>query len=94
MSKNSDKNGNSDDTRCSFCGRTAEQVGQLITSPTEATICHNCVEICSGLYHDDTSADAANSNSIPKLEIQTPKKLHAQLNKYVVGQETAKRLSL
>ena len=44
-----------EEMRCSFCGRGANTtgVGQLISSPTGATICQSCVEICAGLFKDE-----------------------------------------
>ncbi|OGV48582.1 MAG: ATP-dependent protease ATP-binding subunit ClpX [Lentisphaerae bacterium GWF2_52_8] len=81
------------DMRCSFCGRSAnrEGVGQLISSPTGATICQNCVEICAGLYHDEPDKEESTS-SIPSLKIPRPDEIMATLDKYVIGQEHAKKV--
>ena len=32
--------------RCSFCGKTQAEVRQLVVSPTNASICDGCVEVC------------------------------------------------
>ncbi len=52
--------GEGEEMRCSFCGRSANRpgVGQLISSPTGATICQSCVDICSGLFKDETGQAA------------------------------------
>ena len=79
-----------DDTkqlRCSFCGKTQEQVKRLIAGPS-VYICDECVELCSeiieeeleGAYEDDETTD------MPK-----PKEIKAHLDDYVIGQEDAKK---
>jgi len=52
--------GEGEEMRCSFCGRSANRpgVGQLISSPTGATICQSCVDICAGLFKDETGQGA------------------------------------
>ena len=88
----SNSNNNSD---CSFCGRGAESVGPLISSPTGATICHECIEICMGMYKDEFS-DKKNKNiveiNLSKLSIPDPAEIFAGLNNYVIGQEKAKKV--
>ncbi len=79
-----------DDTkqlRCSFCGKTQEQVKRLIAGPN-VYICDECIELCSeiieeeleGAYEDDEAMD------IPK-----PKEIKAHLDEYVIGQDDAKK---
>lgn len=94
--------GGGEDMRCSFCGRSANRpgVGQLISSPTGATICQNCVDICSGLFKDETGAgkDAAGGATapagvqIPRLNVPKPAGIKDVLDKYVIGQEATKRI--
>lgn len=76
---------------CSFCGRNAKKVGQLISSPTNATICKNCVEICMNLYNGDDK-EGEEASPIPKLEIPKPAKIKEELDKYVIGQNQAKKV--
>ena len=41
--------------RCSFCNRTVNEVGRIISGPNPAVtvhICHECVEVCVGILHD------------------------------------------
>ena len=83
-------NNDSDNLTCSFCGRNAKKVGQLVSSPTDATICKNCVEICMNLYTgDDTKED---ESPIPKLNIPKPIEIKEGLDKYVIGQEMSKKV--
>jgi ATP-dependent Clp protease ATP-binding subunit ClpX len=83
--------------RCSFCGRNSDhpEVGQLITSPAGATICRSCVTACQDLYRKDnkavTAASQPEKNPIAKLKVPKPAEIKAELDKYVIGQEKAKK---
>ncbi len=84
-------------TRCSFCGQPAEKVGALISSPSGSTICRNCIEICMGMYKDedkttDKKVAAAAPQVIPPLKIPNPQKTKEELDKYVIGQDHAKKV--
>ena len=73
--------------KCSFCGKTQEQVKRLVAGPG-VYICDECIELCSEIIEeefDDMRADAEVSN-IPK-----PKEIKAILDQYVIGQESAKK---
>ena len=73
--------------RCSFCGKTEAQVKRLIEGPA-AYICNECIELCVDLIQDDfvDSTTEISLDDIPK-----PKDIHAFLNEYIIGQETAKK---
>jgi ATP-dependent Clp protease ATP-binding subunit ClpX len=73
--------------KCSFCGKTQEQVKRLVAGPG-VYICDECIELCSEIIEeefDETKADAE-LNDIPK-----PKEIKAILDQYVIGQEEAKK---
>ncbi len=73
--------------KCSFCGKTQEQVKRLVAGPG-VYICDECIELCSEIIEEEfeeTKADAE-LNDIPK-----PKDIKAILDQYVIGQETAKK---
>lgn len=80
---------------CSFCGREKNKVAMLI-SGIDANICEECV---LQAYHIvDESIGIANLNSKTSrqktfsLELNTPAKLKAHLDQYVIGQDRAKRV--
>ena len=80
-------------TRCSFCGQSAEKVGALISSPSGSTICKNCIEICTGMYkQDEKPAEKKVAQSIPQLKIPKPQRIKEDLDKYVIGQDHAKKV--
>ena len=81
--------------RCSFCGRTENQVMFLIPSPTGACICDDCVEACSELIFEETHPKGAEaiSENLDKLSLETlprPHEIKATLDEYVIGQDKAK----
>ncbi len=73
--------------RCSFCGKTEEQVNRLIEGPN-AYICNECIELCVDLIQDDFLQPAS---EISLEDVPKPKEIHQFLNEYIVGQETAKK---
>ena len=73
--------------RCSFCGKTEDQVKRLIEGPS-AYICIECIELCLGLSHDDLGGSGV---EISMDDIPKPKEIHAFLDEYIVGQEQAKK---
>ena len=73
--------------KCSFCGKSQEQVKRLVAGPG-VYICDECIELCSEIIDEefeDTKIDAE-VNEIPK-----PREIKEILDQYVVGQDTAKR---
>ena len=75
--------------RCSFCGRTENQVNYLIPSQSGVYICDNCVFACSQLIDDYESS--MKEAKVPELsELPRPKDIKATLDEYVIGQDAAK----
>lgn len=73
--------------KCSFCGKTQEQVKRLVAGPG-VYICDECIELCSeiiGEEFEDSSVD------IQMDEIPKPVEIKSTLDQYVIGQEKAKR---
>ena len=73
--------------KCSFCGKSQEQVKRLVAGPG-VYICDECIELCSEIIEEefeDTKIDA-DINEIPK-----PREIREILDQYVIGQDTAKR---
>ena len=85
--------------RCSFCGKTQNEVDKLIAGEG-VYICNECVRLCTDII--DEEDDATQGESLPAatgrseglitLEtLPTPIEIHAELSQYVIGQEDAKK---
>ena len=76
-----------DDTlRCSFCGKSQNEVKKLIAGPT-VYICNECIDICNEIITDDQQAESVSSRPpLPK-----PGEIKAFLDEYVIGQEETKK---
>ncbi|ADK16604.1 MULTISPECIES: ATP-dependent Clp protease ATP-binding subunit ClpX [Clostridium] len=82
MAKNDDKK----QLKCSFCGKTQDQVRRLIAGPG-VYICDECIELCSEIISDEFEEDVQiDMTSIPK-----PVEIKNYLDQYVIGQEDAKK---
>ncbi len=80
-----------DDTlRCSFCGKSQNEVKKLIAGPT-VYICNECIDICNEIISDDQQAESVASRPpLPK-----PGEIKNFLDEYVIGQDdTKKRLAV
>ncbi len=73
--------------RCSFCGKTEDQVKRLIEGPN-VYICNECVDLCVELFQEDF---IPSESELVLDEIPKPKEIHEFLNEYIIGQETAKK---
>ncbi|MFQ5912280.1 MAG: ATP-dependent Clp protease ATP-binding subunit ClpX [Nitrospinota bacterium] len=82
------KKGDADQNlKCSFCGKSQEEVKRLIAGPT-VYICDECIDLCNDIIVEDwTQEKAQQMRHLPK-----PKEIKATLDDYVVGQQTAKRV--
>jgi ATP-dependent Clp protease ATP-binding subunit ClpX len=84
----------SDDLRCSFCGRPKNRVSKLVVAPNGIYICDRCVELCVQVINEDTTCRIGargDRSPIERLAVRTPKGIKAQLDEYVIGQEEAKK---
>lgn len=79
--------------RCSFCGKSENEVAKLITGP-EANICDECIEACGMLIEDMQieKGESTEDNSFNEVTIMTPKEIKERLDDYVIGQEAAKKV--
>ncbi len=83
-----------DDTkavRCSFCGKTQDQVERIIAGPG-VFICNECVELCLDILDDSQTEDSAQSllGDLVPSQIPVPQEIRAVLDEYIIGQDRAK----
>jgi ATP-dependent Clp protease ATP-binding subunit ClpX len=82
--------GSEDALRCSFCHKSQDVVGKLISSPSDyprAYICDECIAVCNSILDDDKAEPAAGgAGKVPK-----PQDVKEFLDQYVVGQEAVKK---
>jgi len=74
--------------RCSFCGKTEEQVLRMIQGPG-ARICNECVELCLDILNDEFQQHGSEVLQPPD-SLPTPREMKEVLDQYVIGQESAK----
>ena len=88
-----------DKLKCSFCGKTQDQVKKLIAGP-EVYICDECVELCNEILDeeffeakdkDGAAIDSENSEKGEKA-IPKPHEIKEYLDQYIVGQDDAKKV--
>ena len=72
--------------RCSFCGRTEDQVALLMTGMT-GYICNDCVEQAHNILREEALLP---KNDFEMKELPKPKEIKAFLDEYVIGQDAAK----
>ena len=70
--------------KCSFCGKSKAEAGQLITSHS-VNICQECVRICGQLLQNEARAEHA------KKPLPIPEEIRSYLDEYVIGQDQAKK---
>ncbi|MDZ4803033.1 MAG: ATP-dependent Clp protease ATP-binding subunit ClpX [Bryobacteraceae bacterium] len=82
--------GSDDSLRCSFCHKSQDVVGKLISSPSDyprAYICDECIAVCNSILEDDRQEQPYGlPNKLPK-----PLELKEYLDQYVIGQESTKK---
>lgn len=72
--------------RCSFCGKTNDQVRRMVAGPN-VQICNECILLCQEIISDDMGREKV----VAASEIPRPKEIKDVLDRYVIGQEDAKR---
>ena len=74
-------------TVCSFCGKSQNEVKRLVASPDGVSfICDNCIDICKEIVKEQEQPIIPN-----KFVLPTPKQLKTELDKFIIGQDNAKR---
>ncbi len=86
-----------DDSRlkCSFCGKTQEQVKKLIAGP-DVYICDECVELCNEILDEEFLENKEKPENVETQETDTkkipkPHEIKEYLDEYIIGQDDAKK---
>ncbi|MGE6488257.1 ATP-dependent protease ATP-binding subunit ClpX [Paenisporosarcina sp. NPDC076898] len=83
MFKFNDEKGN---LKCSFCGKSQEQVRKLVAGPG-VYICDECIELCTEIVEEELGTEEETEFK----EVPKPKEILSILDEYVIGQERAKK---
>jgi ATP-dependent Clp protease ATP-binding subunit ClpX len=82
--------GSDDSLRCSFCHKSQDVVGKLISSPSDyprAYICDECIAVCNSIIEDDRQEQSYGTPG----KLPRPLELKEYLDQYVIGQEATKK---
>jgi ATP-dependent Clp protease ATP-binding subunit ClpX len=75
--------------RCSFCGKTQDEVKKIIAGPG-VYICDECIELCNDIMEEEWQRERAIDDS--EQVLLKPADINDVLNNYVIGQQFAKRV--
>ncbi|MGM0500503.1 MAG: ATP-dependent Clp protease ATP-binding subunit ClpX [Bacillota bacterium] len=86
MFKFGDHNHEDGELKCSFCGKSQDQVKKLVAGPG-VYICDECIELCNEIVEEELDEELElEFESVPK-----PKEIKEYLDQYVIGQDRAKK---
>jgi ATP-dependent Clp protease ATP-binding subunit ClpX len=72
--------------KCSFCGKTQDQVRKLVAGPG-VYICDECIELCTEIVEEELGTE----EEVEFKDVPKPKEIRDILDEYVIGQESAKK---
>ncbi len=78
--------------RCSFCGKSQEDVRRLIAGPGGVYICDECVELCREIINEDDEIKSDKADFNLARQIPKPKRISELLDAYVIGQDRSKKV--
>src|SRR5215510_13994133 len=81
------KDSQGDVLRCSFCGKSQEEVKRLIAGPA-AYICDECIDLCNDIILEEGAAEQSKGYK----RLLTPRELNQKLDDYIIGQIKAKKI--
>ena len=76
--------------KCSFCGKSQDHVNRIVAGPG-VYICDECVNVCKSIIENDTYNEEEVGYSLQEEKMLSPKEIKEMLDKYVIGQENAKK---
>lgn len=77
--------------KCSFCGKSQKQVKKLIAGGG-VYICDECIELCNEIIEEELGAAQAAAAESEEKKLPRPSEISSFLDKYVIGQDAAKRV--
>lgn len=86
MARNGD-----DKVRCSFCGKSGDQVRKMISGPSGTYICDECIELCAELIEEEFDPEETELTD-EEINLLKPREIKEFLDEYVIGQEEAKKV--
>lgn len=72
--------------KCSFCGKTQEQVRKLVAGPG-VYICDECIELCNEIIEEEIKDEG----ELGFVDLPKPYEINEVLDQYVVAQDSAKK---
>lgn len=81
-----------DKIRCSFCGKTQDQVRKLIAGSDDVYICDDCIELCAEILEEEFAGQGEKGPDFSGINLLKPKEIKEFLDEYVIGQEDAKKV--
>ncbi|MEX2119493.1 MAG: ATP-dependent Clp protease ATP-binding subunit ClpX [Pirellulales bacterium] len=75
---------------CSFCRKSYRDVGPLVEGPGDVYICGECIELCQSILEQERRRRGTSKQLFTK--VPSPREIVGQLDEYVIGQETAKKV--
>jgi ATP-dependent Clp protease ATP-binding subunit ClpX len=72
--------------KCSFCGKTQDQVRKLVAGPG-VYICDECIELCTEIVEEELGTE----EEVEFKDVPKPMEIRDILDEYVIGQDSAKK---
>lgn len=75
-----------EENRCSFCGKSADEVDRLIAGP-DVFICNECIDLCASIIEREELIEHSHMD----IDLATPSEIKEYLDQYVIQQDMAKK---